>query len=192
MDCDFEAETWELRRDIDGSTRRLARADIRVILGTPGTPQLVIEFKKLNGTTTARRLYCFEGVSRFVSGKYGADHEYGTMCGFACPEPDVEATALAAYIAAKKRARRLACVRDSKGKVIRVPSSIAPQARFDTVHTRAGQPAMTVLHMLLQCPQPPSAGRSPAERVRRKVGRTDGRRENAGRHSQVVLSGSGA
>ena len=54
MDCDFQAETWELRRAADGTTVRLARADIRVILGAPGTPHLVIEFKKLDGKAKAR------------------------------------------------------------------------------------------------------------------------------------------
>ena len=36
MDCDFQAETWELRRTAAGATIRIARADIRVILGAPG------------------------------------------------------------------------------------------------------------------------------------------------------------
>lgn len=45
MDCDFQAETWELRRAANGDVSRIARADIRVILGAPGTPHLVLEFK---------------------------------------------------------------------------------------------------------------------------------------------------
>ncbi|KAI3479610.1 hypothetical protein L1887_58337 [Cichorium endivia] len=35
MDCDFQAETWELRRAANGDVSRIARADIRVILGAP-------------------------------------------------------------------------------------------------------------------------------------------------------------
>jgi len=32
IDCDFQSESWELRRSADGKVTRIARADIRVIL----------------------------------------------------------------------------------------------------------------------------------------------------------------
>src|SRR4051812_28304209 len=48
MPCDFQPETRELRRNPNGTTSYVARADIRVILGVPGTPHLVLEFKKLD------------------------------------------------------------------------------------------------------------------------------------------------
>lgn len=78
IDCDFQAETWELRRHPDGRVTRAARADIRVILGSPGTPHLVIEFKKLDGTADGHWRYCFDGVNRFVEGKYAIGHAHGS------------------------------------------------------------------------------------------------------------------
>ena len=113
MDCDFQAETRELRRNADGSVTYVARADIRVILGAPGTPHLVLEFKKLSGTTEARRLYCFDGLSRFLEGKYAVGHSHGVMCGLVCVNLDAETDALADYIADADRARRLACVENA-------------------------------------------------------------------------------
>jgi hypothetical protein len=64
LDCDFQPETWELRRGADGRVTRIARADIRVMLGAPGTPHLVIEFKKLDGSADGRWRYCFDGINR--------------------------------------------------------------------------------------------------------------------------------
>ena len=152
MDCDFQAETRELRRNANGSTSYVARADIRVILGAPGTPHLVLEFKKLNGTTDARRLYCFDGLSRFVEGKYAVGHAHGVMCGFTSLDLDVETDALAAYISDKDRARRLACVADGAGNAVTRPSIVDPVwARFDTTHRRTHDDAIVVLHVLLSC-----------------------------------------
>lgn len=155
MDCDFQAETWELRRAADGTTSRLARADIRVILGAPGTPHLVIEFKKLDGTAGARWQYCFDGMNRFVEGKYAVGHAFGVMCGF-YPGPIAnEAAALADYIRQPQRATKLLCIANGAGDVITMPSSTAPaHARFDTVHKRpmqASANSIALLHMLIPC-----------------------------------------
>lgn len=160
MDCDFQAETWELRRAADGTTSRLARADIRVILGAPGTPHLVIEFKKLDGTTSARWQYCFDGVSRFVEGKYAVGHAFGVMCGFHPGSLAEEAAALADYIRQPERAARLLCAANGTGDVVTMPSSAAPaHARFDTLHSR---PTLTpadsigLLHILIPCISSPT------------------------------------
>jgi hypothetical protein len=161
MDCDFQVETRELRRNADGTTSYVARADIRVILGVPGTPHLVLEFKKLDGSTDARRLYCFDGLSRFVEGKYAIGHSHGIMCGFVCLDVAGEAVALAAYITDKERAGRLACISDAKGNAVRMPSAVDPVgASFDTCHARSSPEApIVILHILVPCVQTALAGR---------------------------------
>lgn len=153
MDCDFQAETRELRRNQDGTTSYVARADIRVILGSPGTPHLVLEFKKLDGSTDARRLYCFDGLNRFIEGKYAVGHAHGVMCGFACVELGAEAEALAAYISDDDRAQRLVCIRNEAGQVATMPSQVDPsRASFDTTHARAlPAPHIVVVHILMPC-----------------------------------------
>jgi hypothetical protein len=157
IDCDFQPETWELRRGADGRTTRIARADIRVMLGAPGTPHLVIEFKKLNGSADDRWRYCFDGMNRFVEGKYAVGHTHGVMCGFSPNDLAAEAAALAAYISGPEYARRLRCIADVAGAVITSPSQADPtQAKFDTNHSRPGVGTgapVTLLHTLLSCPQ---------------------------------------
>ncbi len=154
MDCDFQPETRELRRNADGSIEYVARADIRVILGVPGTPHLVLEFKKLNGTTDARYRYCFGGISRFVEGKYAVDNTHGVMCGFCCINLESETDDLATYIADEHRVERLACVAESSGAIVTMPSEAAPtHARFETTHRRTISPdsPIILLHVLLPC-----------------------------------------
>jgi hypothetical protein len=175
MDCDFQAETWELRREADGTTNRLARADIRVILGVPGTPHLVIEFKKLDGTASARWQYCFDGMNRFVEGKYAVGHGYGVMCGFHPGPLADEATSLAEYIRQPQYATKLLCVANAAGNVITMPSGAAPShARFDTLHNR---PILTpanpiaLLHFLLPCTGSLTHPPPPAKRSRRRGGK---------------------
>lgn len=155
MDCDFQSETWELRRAADGSTSRIARADIRVILGAPGTPHFVIEFKKLDGSSGARWRYCHDGLNRFVEGKYAIGHAYGAMCGFSSVDPATEATAMAAYICDPKRAAKLECIADTAGTIITSPSvADSGNASFDTDHGRPKvkpYAPITVLHIFLRC-----------------------------------------
>lgn len=156
MDCDFLAETRELRRNSDGTTAYVARADIRVILGTPGTPHLVLEFKKLDGAAGARRLYCVDGVIRFVRGKYGLGHQYGVMCGLVCADLGNEADRLSDYISDPERAAQLRCIGDNSGNIVRRPSNVdSVRAHFDTVHDRgnADRLPITVVHVLLACPR---------------------------------------
>lgn len=171
MDCDFQAETWELRRGADGRTTRVARADIRVILGAPGTPHLVIEFKKLDGSAESRWRYCFDGMSRFVEGKYAQNHAFGVMCGFSPNNLDMEASALAAYIDQAEYRSRLCCLADAAGDVIILPSQADPTgARFDTDHGRpsvaSGEP-IRLLHALIPCATPATPVRA-AKRPRRR------------------------
>lgn len=155
MDCDFQAETWELRRLADGKTIRIARADIRVIFGAPGTPHFVVEFKKLDGTAQARWRYCHDGLNRFIDGKYAVGHVFGAMCAFTCAVPVAEAAAMATYIAQPGRAATLNCVDATGTARVIYPSVAAPAtAAFDTLHDRptltASNP-ITLLHIFLPC-----------------------------------------
>ena len=183
MDCDFQSETWELRRAADGTTARQARADIRVILGAPGTPHLVIEFKKLDGTTNARWRYFFDGVNRFIEGKYAVGHAVGVMCGFSSPPFAGEAHSLADYIRLPRHAVQLVCITNSSGDVVTMPSAVAPaNVSFDTHHSRPSQTLaepIALLHMLLTCtksvsPNPPVGlmlSRRPTDKLtKRKAG----------------------
>src|SRR5258708_20345723 len=156
MDCDFQSETWELRREPDGRTRRVARADIRVTLGAPGPPHLVLEFKKLDGSVDSRRRYCLDGMSRFVDGKYAAGHLYGVMCGFICADLSAEVQAVGDHIAQPQLAKRLNCMADPRGNVITLPSKMDPvRANFDTRHDRPTlypPHPIVLLHVFMLCP----------------------------------------
>lgn len=157
IDCDFQPETWELRRGADGRTTRIARADIRVMLGVPGTPHLVIEFKKLDGSSDNRWRYCFDGMNRFIEGKYAVGYSHGVMCGFSPNDLTAEAEAIAAYIAEENYSRRLCCIEDAGGNLIISPSQADPSwAKFDTNHNRPGVGTgapIVLLHTFLPCPQ---------------------------------------
>jgi hypothetical protein len=156
--CDFQAETWELRRNpLTGDVKRIARADIRVTLGAPGTPHLVLEFKKLDGTANSRWRYCFDGVNRFVEGKYSVQHEYGVMYGLSCIDLTTESVAMAAYISSLDYPQRLNCVSDNTGSFIAAPSPTDPLgARFDTRHLITVSSQIVLLHVLIPCSCLPS------------------------------------
>jgi hypothetical protein len=153
MPCDFQAETRELRRNPDGTTSYVARADIRVILGVPGTPHLVLEFKKLDGSTEARRLYCFDGLNRFVEGKYAVGHAFGVMCGFVCGDIGDETERLVDYISDDGRSTALRCIANSLGSIVTMPSKlVAALAEFDTLHSRpAPAEAIAIVHVMIPC-----------------------------------------
>jgi hypothetical protein len=153
--CDFQPETRELRRNPNGTTSYVARADIRVILGVPGTPHLVLEFKKPDGSTEARRHYYFDGLNRFVEGKYAVGHPFGVMCGFVCADIDDETQALVEYISNDERSRALGCIANSSGSIVTMPSrSAATLAKFDTLHSRPDPAeAIGILHVIIPCPK---------------------------------------
>lgn len=157
MDCDFQAELWELRRAADGTTSRIARADIKVILGAPGTPHFVLEFKKLDGTGNSRWRYCHDGLNRFVEGKYAVGHMFGAMCSFT-PAPAKEADEVARYIAKPARATQLECLSDDGRAMLTIPSTADPTgASFDTRHNRSSltpSNPITILHVFFQCNLP--------------------------------------
>ena len=51
-----------------------------------------------DGTRDARRLYCVDGLARFVHGNYGLGHHHGVMCGLVCADLRGEADRLSDYI----------------------------------------------------------------------------------------------
>ena len=154
MDCDFQAELWELRRAADGTTSRIARTDIKVILGAPGTPHFVLEFKKLDGSSKGRWNYCHDGLNRFVEGKYAVGHAFGAMCAFT-PTPTAEAVKMGEYISDPKRAATLQCLAADGEPAVLIPSTADPSgASFDSVHNRPSlpeNPAITIVHAFFQC-----------------------------------------
>ena len=152
----FEAEVWQRVRLSDGSVKRVSRTDITVTYGAPGTPRLIMEFKKLNGTTDHRWRYCFDGIQRFVDGKYANQHLHGVMCGFVAHGKISELTKLVNYIDEPGRASKLICKPNKNGKAVTRPSDCAPNvADFDTHHDRPtiiNASPILLAHVLLECP----------------------------------------
>jgi hypothetical protein len=155
MDCHFQAETWQLWRAADGTVSKPARTDITTILGAPGTPLFVLEFKKLDGSAGARWRYCHDGLNRFVEGTYAVGHRHGAMCAFCSKAPAAEATAMAAYIAVPARAAQLEAIANTDGDIVTNPSLVDPgDATFDTEHNRSTvnpPDPITLLHIFLPC-----------------------------------------
>ncbi len=152
---EFVTEAHELLRKPDGTVIQYGRTDIKFIFGGEGAPVIVIECKKLDGDTPARRAYCNDGVMRFVSGKYAKNNPHGIMCGFST-SVSAEQVQLAAYISDSNRSVSLHCIVGGSGSPLTQPSICAPTiAIFDTTHNRPnlshGQ-SITLAHLLLDCP----------------------------------------
>lgn len=152
----FAAESYAPVRDPSGQVRKNGRTDILFTLGQAGAPQVVFEFKKLDGGKRHRDLYIGEGLNRFVTGKYAPDRDQGVMVGLTKVPPGREATAvrLALDQAGAMQAQR--CIAGALGGGTRQPSATAPNvADFDTVHDRSGTPHVTpihVAHAFFDCP----------------------------------------
>ena len=152
----FAAEAMAPVRDASGTVRKNGRTDILFTLGDAGAPQVVFEFKKLDGGAAHRRAYFSDGLVRFVSGKYAPDRGQGVMVGLTRQPPPTEVQRLLADIAAGGFADTHACEPDPSGAVAHRPSGVAPGiADFDTVHHRV-PPAVvtpfTVAHVMMHCP----------------------------------------
>ena len=125
----FKAENWIVERQ-NGEIKKIGRTDIIYIYSGKGTPELIIEFKKLDGSNqnSKRKLYCSDGMQRFVDGKYAKNHPIGVMCG----------------VIKTKRAKELKKLKDFikttehlNIEAFYQPSLIAPSiADFDTIHRR--------------------------------------------------------
>jgi len=108
----FESQAQELAEVNGGKVKITGQTDIKFILGVASTPKLIIECKKLDGYYRHRRKYCFDGIIRFVKGRYGRDHSYGVMCGFAAKGKAHEVAALVKYLSEGSRPAKLCCVRE--------------------------------------------------------------------------------
>lgn len=151
----FAAESSAPVRDPCGTVRKNGRTDILFTLGHPGAPQIIFEFKKLDGGTRHRALYIRDGLNRFVTGKYAPDRGQGVMVGLTKLEAGEESAAVCLAINDKKVIEAQRCIVDSQGSGTRSPSRIAPEvADFDTVHDRAGTSFVTpvnVAHVFFDC-----------------------------------------
>jgi hypothetical protein len=78
----FIPEAWVFERQ-HGEMKKIGRTDIMYVYSGPGTPVLIIEFKKLDGSNQnrKRKSYCNDGMQRFIDGKYAQNHPVGIMCG---------------------------------------------------------------------------------------------------------------
>lgn len=155
INASFSAESFEPKR-VNGKIVKNGRTDIRIVLGARGVPELIMEFKKLNGTPNHRDLYCSEGVARFVIGKYSPKRPSGIMCGLVNTTIPQEAAAMQTLLSAPAQVNKYACRCDDQGRHVFHPSSIAPAtAHFDTVHDRStvmSNGPITIAHLFLDCP----------------------------------------
>lgn len=152
----FVAEGLAPVRDASGAVRKNGRTDILFTLGDIGAPQVVFEFKKLNGKPEHRKAYFAHGLARFIEGKYAPDRGQGVMVGLTRRPTGVETAALLADMASPQFVASYGCVPSPSGGAAHVPSLIAPGAAdFDTVHQRppsAGISPFTVTHVMFDCP----------------------------------------
>jgi len=147
----FHSERAVNARDAKGRRRQVSRTDIEYHLPRSGRAALVMEFKKLQGTSSWRRHYRKKGMLKFVNGAYAPTEECGVMCGLISCDYDVEIAALAESISRCRR--ELWCIDSIDGSSIVLPSTIAPGiAEFDTHHTRAAPNAggqIRLIHLFL-------------------------------------------
>lgn len=151
----FCTEAFEPVR-VNGKILKSGRSDIKFILGSLGAPEIILEFKKLDGSSGQRKSYCHDGLSRFVKGKYGAERSQGIMCGLSFVDAKSESSAMQKFLSAKKQIAALSSVIDGSGQPIHIPSELAPStAQFDTIHARkskiSGGP-IRVAHLFVACP----------------------------------------
>lgn len=152
----FAAESYAPVRDESGQVRKNGRTDILFTLGHAGAPQIIFEFKKLDGSRRHRDLYITDGLNRFVVGKYAPDRNQGVMVGLTKLAPAGESVALQQAINDPAVIGTQRCVLDPAGAGTRAPSVIAPGAAdFDTIHDRSESSMVTPIHIahaFIACP----------------------------------------
>jgi hypothetical protein len=155
----FLCEQWNLRRLPNGKVKRESRSDIIYFDAVPGGPQLVVEFKKLAGTSKLHALYCLEGISRFVKGQYSPEQKVGVMCGILKPHC-ADPLALIGYLnsLALPVAIELGC--NMAGYGVKSPSILAPAiATCDSIHARGPNCKsidITLAHVFVTAAEPTS------------------------------------
>lgn len=149
----FVSEVTLHERHSDGELKIVGRSDINYIHGVAGVPEFTVEFKKLNNSPGKRRLYCYEGIKRFVDGKYARDQNIGAMCALVKGDVSKDVAVLIQYISKPPQANILQCLKNKCGDVIIIPSQHAPGvAEFDTSHKRPsiGGPIIELSHIFLE------------------------------------------
>jgi len=140
---------------INGKIFKSGRSDIKFILGALGAPEIIVEFKKLDGSQGQRKLYCKDGLDRFVNGKYGAERTQGVMCGLSLVETASESSAMQQFLSTKRQVSALSSLADGNGQPVHIPSELAPStAQFDTLHARKKKISavpIRVAHLIMSC-----------------------------------------
>jgi hypothetical protein len=148
----FVCERWNFKRMPNGTVKRESRSDIVYVDAVPGSPQMVMEFKKLAGIARLHKSYCVEGMLRFVRGTYCPEQKLGAMCGILKPHC-ADPSALVAYLSRLPRdvESDLGCA--AKGYGVKMPSKLAPSvATCDSLHTRGancGNEDLTLAHVFV-------------------------------------------
>jgi hypothetical protein len=141
---------------INGKIIKSGRSDIKFILGALGAPEIIVEFKKLDGSENHRKQYCGNGLDRFVTGKYGAERNQGVMCGLARNDTAIESREIQKFLSIQIQVDSLSCLASPDGQIPHVPSALAPStAQFDTVHARKTEISsypIRVAHLIISCP----------------------------------------
>jgi hypothetical protein len=133
----FVPEIWNLQRLPTGEISRKSRSDILYFFSAAGVPELVIEFKKLDCNSAKRKLYCTEGMRRFVDGTYAKNQTIGVMCGLVQGGCSIAVPRLIKHLLKPEVAQRLSMVADTSGSYITSPSRTAVGSfDFDTLHDR--------------------------------------------------------
>jgi hypothetical protein len=141
---------------INGKITKSGRSDIKFILGALGAPEIIVEFKKLDGSNNDRKQYCGNGLDRFVNGKYGAERNQGVMCGLTLIDAATESQEIQKFLSIRSQVDALACLASADGTITHIPSTLAPSAaQFDTLHARKKEISsnpIRVAHLIIPCP----------------------------------------
>ena len=126
--------------------RPVGLTDISIIFDwLPGhSPHLVVECKRIAGNDSKLcRLYVVEGIDRFKSGKYGANHATGIMVGYAIRDTVADAVAgINRYLDGRDR-------HDDRLKPSRLINDWARRSK----HARAGREPVKLHHAFLIVPR---------------------------------------
>lgn len=138
--------------DPNGIPRHRGRTDIRFSHASNMGPTLVFEFKRLDNKHPLRTKYAFDGVERFVNGKYSPETDLAVMVGLVKGAAPLEKQHLIRFL------NRATTIARLKSKAMNFPahgdpSLNDPSLDFDTLHDRTANcsaPEIRVGHMLLE------------------------------------------
>lgn len=131
----FHSERSIGKRNSVGRLKQIGRTDIEYHLPRDGRAVLILEFKKLKGSSSWRQAYRDKGMLKFIRGPYATKETVGMMCGLVSSDLAIEIAAVRASI--ERGHLKLACVANVAGSHTSEPSQLAPGVvAFDTEHIR--------------------------------------------------------